>query len=166
MSTINIVVSGKSIPGIQSFLKDLPKAVKVASHIAYVTRIIGDERQGLKQEPDYRYATRKAAYGKSFQSDKQRRWFFWALNTGLIKPGSGSREHAIQNGWAFSGTPGNRMTIKNSAPGVRWVMGEEQARQPKLAGWNKASAIRLRDHADAMRVAQYAANKRILELRK
>lgn len=37
-----------------------------------------------KEQPPYKYVSRKAAYGRSFFSDKQRRYFFAALKDGRI----------------------------------------------------------------------------------
>src|SRR5574340_1214513 len=105
--------------------------------------ILGNDARGLRHEPEYKVVSRKAAYGKTFQSDAQRRWFFGALDQGEINPWTNNRTHAIKTGWeaSESSSDWNRFRVQNDAEGVEWVMGEGQARQPALVGWRKAMDV-------------------------
>ncbi len=166
MTQIAVEVS-KSIDPFRVFLRSLPSGTKASAHKAYVEYVIGDERHGLKHEPDYNEVSRTRAYGQPFQTEKQWRWFFWALNTGLIHPGQNNRTHAQQQGWTFTGTPGTRLIIRNDAPGIQWTMGDEkQANQPRLVGWRKTSNVIKSNHSGGIQSAQRAADMWIKKNRK
>ncbi len=92
----------------------------------------------LREYPTYRYVSRIAAYGRSFVSDKQRNWFFWALGAGLIKPGQSNRTGALGKGWEIKQVNPKQIDLVNAVPYAKFVQGtaQEQARQPSMAGWD------------------------------
>ena len=94
-------------------------------------------RDKLRDYPSYRYVSRKAAYGQSFSSDRQRRWFFWALGSGLIKPGQDNRTRTLAEGWQINQTGPHQIDLFNDVPYAKFVQGTvtEQARQPRMVGW-------------------------------
>ena len=109
--------------------------------------LIGDEvtpgtyYHGLGHYPPYKYVSRKSAYGKTFQSDKQRRYIMARIREGSIEPGYPHRFGTIQRGWQKGGT-GAKAYIFNQAKGVEFVHGDDtQARQPAAVGWRRVSII-------------------------
>lgn len=91
----------------------------------------------LRDYPPYRYVSRKAAYGVSFFSDRQRRWFFAALAEGRIKPGQNNRTGALGEGWRIQQSGPKQLDLVNEVPYAVYVQGTitQQARQPRMAGW-------------------------------
>ena len=90
----------------------------------------------LRKEPRQKYVTRKAAYGKTFFTDRQRRWFFWALSNGNINVPY-RRTGSMSASWRMTRSE-NSVRYSNAAPGVNFVMGAEQSRHEKMVGWKKA----------------------------
>ena len=92
----------------------------------------------VKNEPPYSGGiTRKQAYGVSFFSDKQRRWFFANLDNLDIPY---NRTHKTSDGWAIINT-GDGRTLENKSPNAWRVYGEKQPRILGLIGWRKLSDI-------------------------
>jgi hypothetical protein len=102
-------------------------------------------RYRLREYPGYRYVSRKAAYGQSFSSDRQRRWFFAALAEGRITPGRANRSGKLGDGWRIVKTDPKALNLVNEVPYAVFVQGTvtQQARQPRMAGW-KSITIWLR----------------------
>lgn len=154
---MNIKFRAVGIEEIVEFVKSVPRGAKITAMRAFVTYVIGDSNYGLKHEPAYKYVTRKSAYGQTFQSEKQRRWF-WA-NGGPDMIGN-NRTGAISNGWAFTETNSDwsRVNVTNNAPGVGWVMGDSQAAQPAKVGWRKYMDVIQSNMAGGLQAAQRAVN--------
>ena len=92
----------------------------------------------VKQEPPYSGGvTRKQAYGVSFFSDRQRRWFF-ANKDNLDIPYN--RTHNTSDGWSIIASGSDRI-LENKSPNAWRVYGEQQPRILGLIGWRKLSAI-------------------------
>jgi len=88
----------------------------------------------LKQYPPRKSVTRKQAYGQTFQSQKQRRWFFAALRSGEIQVPY-IRTQGLRNGWKSIGK-GAEQIIVNEREGAKFVMGNDtQSRHESLVGW-------------------------------
>ena len=133
----------RNVEAVQSFLRAIPRgAVKVALE-AFTDYIIGDESHGLRHADPYKFVTRKSAYGFSFFTDKQRRWFFWALKTGKIDPGSGKRTGESTAAWkAVPRNDGYRFTVQNNTAGGYWTRHDKkQARQLGKVGWRKIMTV-------------------------
>lgn len=152
---MKVTISG--VKEIKEFIQSIPRGVKKVAMYGIAEYIVGDESHGLKHEPSYKYVSRKSAYGMTFFTDKQRRWF-WA-NGGPDMIGN-NRTHAIRDDWDFTDTGGwSRVSIFNQAPGVGWVMGTEQARQPAKVGWRKAMDVVMSNLAGALRAGQRAVDE-------
>jgi hypothetical protein len=145
----------RQLAKIEKMLNDLPKGAKSIVIPAINEYIIGDESHGLKHEPGYNYVDRTSAYGFPFFTDKQRRWFFWALNSGEINPGQDNRTGRFSAGWKTRGDL-YRQTIYNDVPYGKYLMSEGQARQPAKVGWRKISEVVKSNMKGAIRHA-YAA---------
>jgi hypothetical protein len=92
----------------------------------------------VKQEPPYSGGvTRKQAYGVSFFSDKQRRWFFANVDSLDIPY---NRTHQTSEGWAIINNGGNRI-LENRTPNAWRVYGYQQPRILGIIGWKKLRDI-------------------------
>ena len=96
----------------------------------------GFMRDKLREYPPYRTVSRRAAYGVTFFTDRQRRWFFWALGEGLINPGQNNRTRNLADGWRLV-EHAKQLDLINEVPYAKFVQGTitEQARQPRMVGW-------------------------------
>ena len=93
-----------------------------------------------EEQPPQKYVTRKAAYGQTFQSDKQRRWFFAALDSGEINVPY-RRTGQLAKSWQVSRSE-NGAVFTNKAPGASYVMGSPgQSRHEKMVGWKQIGNI-------------------------
>lgn len=151
----------RNVEAVQSFLRAIPKgAVRVALE-AFTEYIVGNEAHGLRHPDPYKYVTRKSAYGFSFFTAKQRRWFFWALNTGRIDPGSGKRTGESTAAWkAIPRNDGYRYTISNNTAGGYWTRHDtRQARQLGKVGWRKIMTVLADNYLGGIRAAVAAVKK-------
>jgi len=85
------------------------------------------------EEAPKKYVTRKAAYGQTFQSDKQRRWFFASLRSGAIKVPYG-RTGGMLAAWEAQ-VGASEVVFTNKTPGAQYVIGDSQSRHEKMVGW-------------------------------
>jgi hypothetical protein len=115
----------------------------------------------LKAYPSQKTVTRKAAYGVSFFTDKQRRRFFANLNEGNIDSPY-RRTQGLRNAWKVEGE-GARSFIVNDAPGAMFVVGDEtqQSRHEKLVGW-KSALDTLNSHMRSLLAKANAAVKKAI----
>ena len=129
-----ILVSADGLKQVQAKLAKLPDAVADDGVMAANTYLL----DVLRIYPPPNYTTRRAAYGVSFFTPKQRRWFFAALRNGEINVPY-RRTQGIRDNWRIEGA-GRLSFLANDAPGVEWVIGENQSRHEALVGWKKVSA--------------------------
>ncbi len=103
--------------------------------------------------PAQKRPTRAEVYGSSFKTDKQRRYFFWALKKGTI-------EVPYRRGESPSSeTFGRRWTVQTENYGMRAIVGnnasygpllmddEQQTLYAKAVGWRTVQAI-MRDERE------------------
>jgi hypothetical protein len=90
----------------------------------------------LRTYPPYKYASRKSVYGQTFQSDKQRKWFFAALDSGELQIPY-RRTQTLRRGWRAVGS-GPSSFIVNETPYADLTVGDGQGRMAKKTGWKKA----------------------------
>ena len=110
-----------------------------------------------KDVPGYRYVSRKAAYGKTFFSDKQRRWFF---KNRMWEKIPYQRTHVLENSWEMIGSGAN-LTIRNQDPAAEWAYSEGQARQLEMVGWRRVSTTMEVKERNAAAAAERAIAKEI-----
>lgn len=151
-------------PDLNKFLSTLPRAARGIAAEASAEYIIGNERRGLKHYPNYKYITRKRAYGKTFSSDKQRKYVMARIRQGKITPGKANRTYAIRNAWRTKGK-GAKVTIVNDANGVKYVFGDSQGRaqanQIRLVGWRTMVQVAKDNVKGAIRAADRAVQNYI-----
>ena len=160
---ISVRVSG--VKEFQDFIKTLPRGVKVTAMREIATYVIGNDRRGLKHEAAYKHVTRKSAYGKTFQSDKQRRYVMARIRSGEITPGKSQRTHAYSQDWRQEPKTSDwrRVDVLNTQPHAGWVGGANQARLNAKVGWRKAVNIVQTNINGAIQSAQRAVDKWIAE---
>lgn len=162
---MNVNFKVRGIEAVQSFLASVPRgAVRVALE-AFTEYVIGNDARGLKHNEPYKYVSRKAAYGVTFFTPKQRRFFFWALREGKIDPGSGARTGKTSAAWkAVPSANGYQMKITNDTPGAYYTRDDKgQARQPAKVGWRKVTAVLVANYQGGLRAAVAAVNKYLKE---
>ena len=115
--------------------------------------LIGDSSHGFKHYVPYRQVTRQAAYGRTFESDKQRRYVMARIAEGTIDPGFPHRTGRMQRGWVKRGA-GVRTTIENTEGYTDYVMGRGQARLNKMVGWRQVADVIATNIKGAIRHAE------------
>lgn len=91
--------------------------------------------------PPPRYVTRAAAYGSSFFTDRQRRWFFAALGRGELKIPY-RRTRATMMGWEVMPFGARDAIVVNDTEGAKWTMDDQtQTRHEAMVGWQRVKAI-------------------------
>jgi hypothetical protein len=121
------------LPKLQSLPLELKEEV-IKAATDYSLEVLKEE------EPPSKYVTRKAAYGQTFQSDKQRRWFFAALGDGRISVPY-HRTGQLAKSWKVSRSE-NGAIFTNTSPGASFVMGSPgQSRHEKMVGWSTIGHI-------------------------
>jgi hypothetical protein len=139
MPEIKIKIRG--LEEVKSFIDGLPRNLRGLATKAIAEWLVGSGQRGLKRYPPYKYITRKAAYGKTFVSDKQRRYVMARIREGTIDPGAPHRTGNYQRGWAVI-NQGVKVQIVNKVPYAGFVGGDEtQARLNKKVGWRTVSEI-------------------------
>ncbi len=99
----------------------------------------------LKAYPSQQSISRKQAYPEvgGWFSERQRRWFFAALNSGEIDVPY-RRTQSLRNAWQIVGH-GRTLILANEMPYASLVYGSssgaEQSRMSKLGGWDRIPII-------------------------
>jgi hypothetical protein len=92
----------------------------------------------MQDYPPQKRVTRMQAFGKTFFSAKQRRYFFWALHNGNIKVPY-HRTDELRRGWRII-TAGNATTLTNAVPYAPLVQERNrQSRMQTIIGWRTVS---------------------------
>lgn len=153
-------VEVQGLKDLQDKLSKLPVAVQDAV-VDEVTKYYLNVFQSAQPPPNY--VTRKAAYGVTFFTPRQRRWFFAALRDGTINVPY-RRTGGLRKSWRQVGT-GARSFIVNDSPGAPFVVGDDtQSRHERLVGWFRTNELMEERIERAMRVADGAAKKAIRRL--
>lgn len=154
-----IAIDIAGIEGIQASLKHLPPEAQEAVTDDVSTYLINV----LKLYPPYRYVSRRSAYGFPFFTDKQRRWFFWALGTGELKIGN-TRTQTLAKGWKKIGSGAN-VIVANETPYAAFVMGEgEQSRHEAKVGWKTLDTVVSERASRIIEIADAAIKKALKKL--
>ena len=136
---VGIAIS--DVSALISKLEALPDAMQEAATEDVATYLVNV----LRLSPPQKSVSRADAYpdapaGPGWFSEKQRRWFFWALNSGELQIPY-RRTQAIAQGWQILGS-GKNTIIVNEAPGVVFVHDDNlQSRHEAMVGWKKIRAI-------------------------
>lgn len=94
----------------------------------------------MRQYPPPKKVTRKQAYGVTFFTAKQRRWFFAALADGRLKIPY-KRTQTLAKNWKVIGEGRNTLAV-NETPYAQFVQGNDtQSRMQKKIGWNTMEQV-------------------------
>ena len=148
----------RGIKELQAFLRELPRGTMKVALAAFSKYVVGDDKHGLRHAEVYKYVSRKSAYGKTFFTPKQRRWF-WA-NGGPDMIGN-NRTGKSTAAWKFTETnQGYGTTISNDTTGGFFTRHESrQARQLGKVGWRKTAAVIAANYAGGIRSAMSEVRK-------
>jgi len=117
----------------------------------------------LQTYPPQKSVTRASVYGQTFQSDKQRRYFFWALSKGIIQVPY-RRTQELRNAWKIVGS-GYTAIIANEMPYAGLMMGDgEQGRMARATGWKTLNQIITERTAKMIQIADAGVKKAIRKL--
>jgi hypothetical protein len=148
---------------LMKLISSAPRMARGKMTEAAAKYIIGDMERGAKHYPPYKYVSRKRAYGRTFVSERQRRYVMAMIHAGRIDPGYPHRTGIIQRGWYIKNS-GAKATIANDARGVDFVHGDKkQARLNKLAGWRTVSEIAKANIKGAIKAAEQALKEYLKE---
>jgi UDP-N-acetylglucosamine enolpyruvyl transferase len=112
----------------------------------------------VQAQPSYRYVSRRSAFGVTFFSDKQRRWFFRALNLGEIEVPY-KRSQRFRRGWKIIGS-GIGSIVVNDTPYGGYLMGDQtQSRHMKKIGWKKLGDLIDEKKGEIVRKLEAGAKK-------
>jgi hypothetical protein len=112
----------------------------------------------LREYPPQKSVSRKQAYGRTFQSRRQQRWFFANLNAGKISVPH-KRTQGVRRDWRQI-DKGADSIIVNENPGALWTMdNQQQARLNALVGWKKVGDVLRERQREILRKAEGAIKK-------
>ena len=130
----------RNVEAVQNYIRSLPRGVVKIGLAAIAEYILGDSGHGLRHDDPYKYVSRQSAYGKTFSSDKQRRWFWANGGPDMIgKPRTGDTARA----WYKKETnSGYGYTLQNDTAAAYYTRSDYgQAAQPAMVGWRKTSKV-------------------------
>lgn len=145
----------RGLEEVNAFLKSLPRGTMRAAIKAFSEYMLGNEQHGLRHYVPEKRVTRTQAYGRPFQTDKQRRWFFANLKSGALKIPY-QRTGKLRDNWKIQGSEYQK-TIKNKLPYAPYVMGiAGQSRMSRKIGWKSWLEVVQSNMKGAMRSATMA----------
>lgn len=151
------------IDKVQKQLAKIPPAVIPAVEMAVANYLLNVL---VKQEiPPQKRVTRRSVYGKPFESERQRRWFFWALKHSIIDVPyrRRGRHGGIATQWHIRVKSKNEgIVLYNDDEGAKYVYGDAtQNRLIQRIGWKTIGQI-LRERVKQLGgVMKRAADKAI-----
>jgi len=152
----------RGVQELQAFLKKLPRGSLRVGLRAFSEYVLGNERHGLRHTEPYKYVTRKSAYGITFFTEKQRRWF-WA-NGGPDMIGNNRTGESAKAWTLVEKQGGYQISLYNPTRAAYYTRNDKgQARQPAKVGWRKVSAVVAANQAGALRAAGAAVKKWIAD---
>jgi len=138
------------IEGMDELLAKLDRIGKLTA-IRSVMRAAALYLKGkLAQYPEQMHLTRASVYGAPFQSEKQQRYFFWALKAGEIEVpyhrGESARSERLGQSWTIDDQDGGlTQVIGNDTSYGKLVMGSydqgEQSEFMHQSGWTPYDQI-------------------------
>lgn len=160
-----ISIRVRGVEQLQDLFNKIPLYAKKEAVKAVGEYLIGNERRGLRHLVKQNYVSRKAAYGVTFFSDKQRKYVMARIREGSIVPGHYRRTGATAGGWRMQTTGGGYdAKLINPSRGAPWVMGDDtQSRHEAMVGHRKVEDVISTNIKGAMQAANVAVKKWIRE---
>jgi hypothetical protein len=160
----------RNLEKVKKYINSLPRGVTFVALQAISEWLVGDSQSGLRHPEPYKYVTRKSAYGVTFFTDKQRRWFFWALSAGKINPGQNNRTGRSTEAWTY--TPQEKgknysFRLVNDTVGGYWTRdNKRQARQLGKVGWWTVAKVVAKNLPAAIKAARVAVKNHLAQNKK
>lgn len=130
------------------------------------TKATADYLRGqLQRYPPQIYVSRREAYGRPFESARQRRWFFAALRDGTLRIPY-QRTGTLRRGWRILESGGADHILVNEVPYARFVQNSPQARMMTLRQWRTLQRIIYEERDRIKRVIDEAVNAAIKKLKR
>ena len=150
-------ISIDGLPETQRIITNWPQEAKDAASRAAAEYLV----ERFKAQPSQKYVTRRRAYGVTFFSEKQRKWFFAALRSGEISVPY-NRTQGMRNSWQIIGR-GEDIIIANETQAAVYTMGDDtQSRHEKLVGW-KTVGQHLKEGSGKLQKRMQAAGEKALK---
>ena len=137
--------------GVTIEIEGLDEAVRKLESLAQLKKVhAGIRAAGMylkgKEAIYPRYKHISIASLGGWKSDKQRKWFFWALNKGKIdvpyRRGQSPGSEDLAAKWTSKYDKNKfQAVVGNNASYARLVMGEKQTEMMKRIGWKKVDVI-------------------------
>lgn len=96
----------------------------------------------IAEYPPSKRLTRRSVYGRSFVSERQRRWFFASLNDGSLQIPY-RRTHNLGHRWTARKESERKAIVGNNASYARYVQDEDRPQALFMAaiGWRTAQSV-------------------------
>lgn len=176
VARLSFVVRG--IEPLKQYLDTIPRHLRgvVSKEVANILMV-----EYLRPYPDYRYASRKMAYGQTgakfangnpvppgYFSAKQFRYVMADIKAGTITPGRVHRSGKLFDAWKVTGdgVKAKISVTESKAKYAKYVVGDIQAAQPYHAGWVKAKYVIAQNLDKATEKAQKAVDEFLKEKKK
>ena len=131
-------------PGIDQLMSRVGSLPKV--YIDELIDEVGEYAVGVftEKQPRYKYISRAQAYpnapaGPGWFSERQRKYVMARIDDGSINIPY-HRTGQMMAAWKLRKGDDN-FSLVNDAPGIQFVMGEQQSKHEEMVGWKKASVI-------------------------
>lgn len=150
-------------PNLAEIITNLPRELRGPVTEAAAVYLVGNGSRGLKHYVMYKYVTRKAAYGQTFVSARQRRKVMAMIGSGEILPGYPRRTGNTQRAWVVI-PQGVKTRIENPTPGAFYTVGDPgQSRHEEMVGWRRYGLIIASNEAGMIQAGDQAIVRIIKE---
>jgi hypothetical protein len=177
-----IKITMRGIEAVQEYLKTVPRGALKDALAAFTEYIVGNKQHGLKHADPYKFVPRSKAYpdapyapsefkkGSGIYSMSPKGYFSWAQfhKVGMLTnwfTTSYTRTKESTGAWDAKPTNGGYgYTISNPTAGAYYTRSDTgQARQPAMVGWRKVARVIADNTAGAMRAANAAVKRRLVQ---
>lgn len=166
-----VVMDGRMSGLIGIEVNGVPQVVRMLEQLRApaVTRAVSFEvadylRGQLRKYPAPTYVSRTRAYGKPFQTVKQRRWFFAALRSGALQLPY-VRSGRLRAGWQILTSGQTDHLLLNDVDYATYVQNSPQARMMTLRQWRSIQTIIYAEATRLQRVTDEALNRALKKIR-
>lgn len=150
---------GVEILGMESLLALLVEVDSPRVRMDMMQSVAKFVRGKLQRYPPQRYVSRKQAYGVTFFSDRQRRWFFAALANGELDIPY-QRTNRLSNSWRIMTYRQEDVLILSDVAYGPYVQDPaEQCNMHRLIGWQTTDKIMGESEGPAAQIAQETYNR-------
>ena len=154
---------GFEVQGLAELQAKLAKLPKEAQD-AMIDEVNAYMLNVMRAYAPYKSVTRRQAYGETFFSDKQRRFFFAALNDGRIQVPY-RRTQTLSRGWRVLDKGASSM-LYNEVSYAKYVQDtEQQARLQTAIGWKGYQELLKERMAKILQVADAGVKKALKKLK-